>query len=318
VTKTNTNTNINQTISKDNSSRRKRGSGASVSSADVPVERRSSKENSDDAGPCDRHAAGAESDTSQRDRAVSFSGESGGESSEDFRSLRRQHYSNQWKQDRAVPAAVSSLETNTNTNLNAGSGAAVSSRTSSNHSVGNPSEAGRPPVSFGAEIGGGYAGGPSTSSAGYPTVGGASKEFRGRRQKHYDEVAAVRKFKECRRTDGPTADEEDEEDDDDSEGLENVLEGAASSTSGRPVLSSGGVQAFAHNPSEPRYSAGVAFKDDAAVAGPAAEGGSVGSASTSGSSGDWRSKRAAHYNEMAAALRARPPPSSDEEDDDGE
>merc|ERR1711933_406572 len=30
----------------------------------------------------------------------------------------------------------------------------------------------------------------------------------------------------------------------------------------------------------------------------------------------WKAKRNAHYNEMAAALRAAPPPSDDEDDDD--
>ena len=55
-------------------------------------------------------------------RGVDFLTPECGESTDEFRSHRRQHYSHEWKADASVAAAVSSLETNTNTNLNAGRG----------------------------------------------------------------------------------------------------------------------------------------------------------------------------------------------------
>merc|ERR1719359_816452 len=65
-------------------------------------------------------AGSAPGSSRDRDRTVSFSGESGGESTDEFRSRRKQHYSQEWKDD-VLPPGTSSVETNTNTNLNASS-----------------------------------------------------------------------------------------------------------------------------------------------------------------------------------------------------
>lgn len=76
-------------------------------------------------------------------RGVSFSGgESGGDSTDEFRRQRGSHYQNEYRQARAANVTSGSLETNTNTNLNAGHGRENESKT-------NPMEAKRPPVTFG-------------------------------------------------------------------------------------------------------------------------------------------------------------------------
>merc|ERR1740129_1705092 len=113
VIMTNTNTNTNMTSTTVDRTRRQKSSGDGA-----------------DAGG-----------SSERRGSVSFSDHSsGGESSEEFQSLRRQHYAGEWKeQDPAVAGAISSLETNTNTNLNAG---ADGPPWKSSGSARNPMEAG--------------------------------------------------------------------------------------------------------------------------------------------------------------------------------
>mmetsp|Transcript_55466 Transcript_55466/g.153571 ORF Transcript_55466/g.153571 Transcript_55466/m.153571 type:complete len:300 (-) Transcript_55466:202-1101(-) len=233
---------------------------------------------------------------------VSFSGgESGQESSEEFRDLRRNHYAHEWKPDPAVPASVSSLETNTNTNLNAGRGAAKA-----NHNDRNPMEAGRPHVRVAAD-------------EGEPERERASQEFVRARHSHYDEVEAVRRFKQ----------EHQEE-----------LTRLADETSEDEVLrldfsASSAALAGVANPMEPRM-AGVAFQvgvgSDSSGGSPQTLQLSVGrhpdgtplrpginlvaNAAEPGARAEWRAKRNAHYNEMAAVLRAMPPPSSDEDSSD--
>jgi len=183
-------------------------------------------------------AAGAVSPTTcnapppiQRGRSnskVSFSGgDSGAESSEDFRDARRQHYASEWRHDSDVCVEVSSLETNTNTNLNAGRGKAP--RASNK----NPMEARRPSVRL-AE----------NSDAREPVAERVSEEFRSRRTQHYDEVAAVRSFR--------TQDDVEQEDSD---------EDAAGGRLPRPRRSNSDA-----NPMEPRASGGVAFQDAATIA----------------------------------------------------
>jgi len=235
--------------------------------------------------------------------SVSFSGgESGQESSEEFRDLRRHHYAHEWKPDPAVPASVSSLETNTNTNLNAGRGAAKPS-----HSDRNPMEAGRPHVRVAAD-------------EGEPERERASQDFVRHRHSHYDEVEAVRRFRQEHQEELRV--DADESSDDEA----NPVLQVGGSASSKAV---GGVG----NPMEPRM-AGVAFQvsatsdssggspqalqtSSAAGAADAVQrpgGGAAGPAGGDNARADWRAKRNAHYNEMAAALRAGPPPSSDEED----
>eukprot|EP00929_Paragymnodinium_shiwhaense_P021283 TRINITY_DN13925_c0_g1_i1.p1 TRINITY_DN13925_c0_g1~~TRINITY_DN13925_c0_g1_i1.p1 ORF type:complete len:647 (+),score=196.67 TRINITY_DN13925_c0_g1_i1:103-2043(+) len=272
----------------------------SIAKAPTP-DRKTSRDDSDDKG------------THVRRRTASFSGgESGGESSEEFRHLRRQHYANEYVHDRSVSEAVSSLETNTNTNLNAGACPSSSSRCPA--SSGNPMEAGRPPVTFGQDDGGAEVDHMS------------SEEFKGRRLKHYDEVAAVRKFKE--------------------EHGESPEELQPEGSSGEDAGSSPPSAPPAANPSEPRASAHVGFKVNGespssasaavvsssaapAAAPPAACSGACASDAASASieasaceaqakpgGEDWKHKRNAHYSAMAAALRAMPPPSDDEDEDD--
>jgi len=159
---------------------------------------------------------------------VSFSGgDSGAESSEDFRDARRQHYASEWRHDSAVCVEVSSLETNTNTNLNAGRGKAP--RASNK----NPMEASRPSVRLA-----------DNSDVREPVAERVSEEFRSRRTQHYDEVAAVRSF----RTQDDVEQEDSEED-------------AAGGRLPRPRRSNNDA-----NPMEPRASGGVAFQDAATIA----------------------------------------------------
>jgi len=157
---------------------------------------------------------------------VSFSGgDSGAESSEDFRDLRRQHYASEWRRDLTVSADVDSLETNTNTNLNAGRGKVT------RKSNKNPMEASRPSVRL-----------LDNSDIREPVAERVSEEFRSRRSQHYDEVNAVRSF----RSQGVEDDLEQEDSDDD----------PAGGRLPRPQRSNDA------NPMEPR-APGVAFQDAA-------------------------------------------------------
>mmetsp|Transcript_43136 Transcript_43136/g.101329 ORF Transcript_43136/g.101329 Transcript_43136/m.101329 type:complete len:614 (+) Transcript_43136:82-1923(+) len=221
---------------------------------------------------------------SSRRSSVSFSGESGGESSEEFRSLRNRHYAAEWRQDRSIAEQVSSLETNTNTNLNAGSGCPQDKRGQR-----NPMEAGRPPVHFG-----------DSSEGAEPQ---SSDEFRARRQQHYNEVDTVRRF----RQDGVQQEELGESSSSEEQRLESAVEGGAA----RPAASSNPA-----NPMEPRDS-GVAFCENTPSPEVVSTGPDRSRSRSAAEEAAWRDKRAAHYNDMAAAFRNMPPPSdSDEESDD--
>mmetsp|Transcript_47943 Transcript_47943/g.111866 ORF Transcript_47943/g.111866 Transcript_47943/m.111866 type:complete len:591 (-) Transcript_47943:140-1912(-) len=296
-TKTNTNTNLNQTLSKAVEWTGHSGEACSTPSGGEKGQKKKKQptpKQSPAQGDADGAAAGSEhpeqaaaaaaAAQSSRRSSVSFSGESGGESSEEFRTHRNRHYAGEWHQDRVIREQVSSLETNTNTNINAG-GACVSDKRGSQR---NPMEAGRPPVHFGADSEGGSS---------------QSEEFRARRQHHYNEVAAVRRFRE-ESTPEPENTESSSE-----ENLQVPVEGGkTSSTSGA---------ANPCNPMEPRDS-GVAFQESSPIAGdPSPSGQSRVQARSSEDDAAWRDKRAAHYSEMAAALRNMPPP-SDEEDSDGD
>eukprot|EP00927_Polykrikos_kofoidii_P050350 TRINITY_DN44266_c0_g1_i1.p1 TRINITY_DN44266_c0_g1~~TRINITY_DN44266_c0_g1_i1.p1 ORF type:complete len:591 (+),score=88.11 TRINITY_DN44266_c0_g1_i1:126-1898(+) len=264
VTKTNTNTNINSTMSTDNKRHRRCASG---NHSDACDSQRSSQ------GPSEDHECASR----PNERGVSFSGgESGGESSEEFRSQRHQVSLHEWAQADEESREASSVETNTNTNLNAGQ-LTFAGRTPSGRTEANPMEAGRPPVRFdnGADPASGSAADREPSS---------SEEFRGRRQRHYDEVAAVRRFRAEARSHEPAEISSSEADGDEQES-------AAHASSG--------------NPMEPRDSDKVAFRF-------------VETNRTAGTIDDteWRMRRQAHYNEMAAALRSAPPPSDDEDEDD--
>lgn len=288
-TKTNTNTNINQTIAKavDRRKGRQTLNGDSTDNtnndgvlAATGGAASSSLPSSAAQGPI---RAAASSVTAERDRGrVSFSDvESGAESTEEFRDLRRTHYSHEWIQDPSIPTSVSSLETNTNTNLNAG-GTPSDERLSK--PLKNPMEAGRPPVKFGI-----------AGAEAEPCAEHSSEAFRARRQNHYDEFAALRRFKDEAQAHLGEEVEEDAEDEDDEREAEVARGSAPSSSPG--------------NPMEPRE-AGVAFQ----MAGAADEvlPGGISSAAQ-GNSDAWKSLRNAHYNDMAAALRSMPPPSEDED-----
>jgi len=278
-TLTNTNTNKNQTFFKVNAK---------------PTQRSRS--------PIEAHRGRSEnSPTNRADRSVSFSGgESGNESSEEFQRVRRNHYAGEWTQDPDVPTAVSSLETNTNTNLNASSSRSSVLREKLSGRK-NPMEAGRPPVQFGAGLGG---------------DGTGSQEFLSKRSQHYDEVAVVKKFKDELEVDA------EEEEEDQAEPLEeSSLAGPEQASSSNSTARLADVPAesaepdrevaevrSAANPMEPRLS-GVAFNVDDAIGVDERQG-------EAAQADSWRAKRKAHYNDMAAALRAMPPSSDEETDDD--
>jgi len=265
-TTTNTNTNINQTYA-------------------GPVEARLWRDKGDAQATVESGAASAEGSAACRDRAaVSFSGESGGESSEEFRSRRNSHSSFEWRHDPSVPITVSTLETNTNTNLNAGcSTSSTSSHTERVSDAKNPMEAARPPVQFGQDS--------------IETLA-PSEEFRARRQEHYDEARALRRFREeLGGEDSLTSDEE------------------ARHENRRPSASQ--VDNLA-NPMEPRAT-GVAFKVSIGIGDLGADGGSGphevhSDPSAAADATVWKARRQAHYSEMAAALRSMPPPSDEEEE----
>jgi len=259
TTKTNTNTNINQTVSKSLETRPRYSSSGSEKDQKFSEEQKSSD---------------------ARDRAVVFSGESGGESSEEFRALRHNHYSHEWRRDPSVPVTISSLETNTNTNLNAVATAGVSLRPSCPLAK-NPMEAARPPVQFDAAAAG------SASS---------SEDFRARRSEHYDEAKAVRRFK--------------------SQGSGEFVNEAESSDEA-PLDGAGAAFANPANPMEPRE-AHVAFQvagSSSVVEGPDSPK-TVQDGRSPVNGGEWLARRQAHYSEMAAALRSMPPPSDDEDEED--
>lgn len=263
-TKTNTNTNINQTVAKSVEARNRQNSG------DIE--------------------GLALNDRDAKDRGVSFSGESGGESTEEFRSLRNSHYSQEWKRDPSVPASVSSLETNTNTNLNAGSSTA-GCREQERARAKNPMEAARPPVKFGED-----------SAA---ETADSSEEFRARRHEHYNEITAVRRFK---------SESRDEAAEDVAESSDEALhEGVAA------MGAAGAKAANPANPMEPREPS-VAFQvGGGGVAVGAADGSDALQDAAEGRSAaddvEWRARRQAHYSEMASLLRSSMPPPSDEEED---
>lgn len=249
-----------------------------------------------------------ESNRSQRS-SVSFSGgESGNESSEDFRNLRRNHSAAEWK--RHEPHAANSLETNTNTNLNAGATSATAHASGAAECCRNPMEAGRAPVRFSNDDHG----------------ASSSEEFRSLRQHHYDEIAAVRRF----RTESGGEDEDTEEDSSSSSSSEAApaQEPLPPGSSGNPMedeeLPSGAIHGThmvieaatnPANPMEPRDT-GLAFSIDGQLL-PSSPVEPAVSDAQSPERASWRQKRNAHYNEMAAALRQAPPPSSEEEDEEG-
>lgn len=296
---TNTNTNINSTISQAEA---------------FPVQqRRPSLSGADSAASSDR---GARSN-------VSFSGgESGNESSEEFRNQRRRHYSEEVKRrDPTAAAAVSSLETNTNTNLNATTGASTGSPTAAADKP-NPMEEGRPPVHFEQD---------ADEEGMEGTFSASSQEFIALRQQHYGcEFQAVRRF---RQESGG-----EEEEDLDSSSTEEVADDiggfhqAQEPVDEAPAIVLGGGRAASGaeeeqlvtvsnpaNPMEPR-DPGVAFTVESSSASAAAyvggQGGSGMDVRTEAEEASWRAKRNAHYSEMAAALRHPPPPPSDEEDEE--
>lgn len=261
TTKTNTNTNINQTVSKSVGARPRH-------SAEVLTLVR-----------------GQQKETKDREPRVSFSGESGGESSEEFRNLRHSHYIHEWRRDPSVTATVSSLETNTNTNLNAGSGTEVCRKARENRAK-NPMEASRPPVKFDAD---------SSDNA------LSSDDFRAKRQEHYDEVTAVRRFKLELRDE-----------------LENDVESSDEGPQGDASTDALGAEvANPANPMEPREPC-VAFQVGGSTASAGTADGLDGrpAAQSTADSAEWKARRQAHYSEMAAALRSMPPPSDEEEDED--
>jgi len=295
-TKTNTNTNLNQTLSKAVEWTGHSGEACSTPSASEKGQKKKKQQLAakqsaaqNDSGVShaassdqpEQGAAGQAASQSSRRSSVSFSGESGGESSEEFRTHRNRHYAGEWPQDRAIAAQVSSLETNTNTNINAGSVCVTEKRESQRP---NPMEAGRPPVHFGADSEGGDS---------------QSEEFRAQRQQHYNEVAAVRRFREEQTPDAEPSESSSEE-----EPADGGEAPRASPAAANPC-----------NPMEPRDS-GVAFQESSPTAG-ATSGQARSHARGSEEEAAWRDKRAAHYSEMAAALRNMPPP-SDEEDSDGD
>jgi len=283
-TKTNTNTNINQTVWKTVDRAWPRLSGdAEGGSCTEP----SRAQPPGDAEPGDAEPGDAEPGApAEHHRAVSFSGESGGESSEEFRSLRHSHYVQEWQRDPTVPTTISSLETNTNTNLNAGSSSGAC-RNEKAAWARNPMEAARPPVKFGDD----------TSDAASST-----EEFRAKRQGHYDEVNALRRFR------AETPEEEANEE------AESYEAGQVDADAAGPDAEQQAPVANPANPMEPREP-GVAFQ----------VGGTEGSedspdakVATGAETEVWRARRQAHYNEMAAALRSMPPPSDEEEDEEEE
>mmetsp|Transcript_92982 Transcript_92982/g.170550 ORF Transcript_92982/g.170550 Transcript_92982/m.170550 type:complete len:637 (-) Transcript_92982:52-1962(-) len=320
---TNTNTNINTTISQAEA---------------IPLQRRPSLGGGESAASSDREGrarlpslggaeSAASSDREGRPRSnVSFSGgESGNESSEDFRNRRRRHYSEEMRRrDPTVAATVSSLETNTNTNLNAAM-AATSGNATTAADKPNPMEEGRPPVQFeGGDEG---------------TLSASSEEFRALRQQHYGrEFEAVQRFR---------AESGGEEEALESSGTEEAVEEAGSAEPPQeaalqateeqaqaPAIVLGGGRAAGSdeveplvtasnpaNPMEPRE-AGVAFTvENSSTSAAAYTDGQGGPSSEGRSAADeasWRAKRNAHYSEMAAALRLSAPPPSDEEEEEEE
>jgi len=268
-TTTNTNTNINQTYTGPVEARLWRDKGDAQATAEASA----------GSAVVEPGAASAEVAAGVCKDRVSFSGESGGESSEEFRSRRSSHYSNEWRHDPTVSATVSSLQTNTNTNLNAGHS---TSSGSSQTGAKNPMEAARPPVQFGQDM--------------LETTAPPSEEFRARRQEHYDEARALRGFRE--EAGGEDASASDEE---------------AAEEGGRHSAE----PANPANPMEPRAT-GVAFQvstgtGEIAVAEGSGSHEGHGDPSTAANAAVWKARRQAHYSEMAAALRSMPPP-SDEED----
>jgi len=244
-TKTNTNTNFNQTISKSLGHRKPAGETES--------------------GDCSEK---------EKERAVSFSGESGNESTEEFRNLRRQHYIHEWKKDPSVAIAVSSLETNTNTNRNAGSGIQAG------YPHKNPMEAGRPSVQFGDD--------------GVHEAPHSSDEFISKRRQHYDEVSKLRSFQA---ESGPQAEENEPEHSDD------TIPTNGNFHEGNPM-----------EPRKSSVAFTVDDKTFSVSGGDSPEGrGATKDGKRRGSDSSWVSKRQAHYSEMAAALRSMPPPSDDED-----
>mmetsp|Transcript_117737 Transcript_117737/g.333717 ORF Transcript_117737/g.333717 Transcript_117737/m.333717 type:complete len:553 (-) Transcript_117737:137-1795(-) len=237
--------------------------------------------------------SGASSERESKERgSVSFPDDDDpGESTEEFRAQRRGHYNREWTEDRSVPATASSLETNTNTNLNAGSSSYRKARRSR---AKNPMEAGRPPVQFGED---------SLTAA-----TSSSEEFKAQRQEHYDEVAAVRKFRSESMEDEDAIEEEDadEVDPDETSG------GAMSSSGGCPVIADA-TAANPANPMEPRQP-GVAFQVAGGIGAIPSSGGTA-SGADAANAATLRNTRQAHYSGMAAALRNMPPPSDDESDD---
>jgi len=270
-TTTNTNTNINQSSSK------------AVIKRWCKVKKRgpNSEELMSDEAP-------------RQERSVSFSGESGGESSEEFRNLRRQRFFDVWKQDASVPITVCSVETNTNTNLNAKSSSSVFCARYKDAK--NPMEAGRPPVKFGEQ--------------GEAEISSSSEAFREQRRRHYDEVRAL----EAHKKEGNITPDMDES------SSNEMIQGEIDEDGVGTAINMGTVDS--PNPMEPRLS-GVTFDPEVIVD----TGGLDLVGSTAGSSAQdhsenhqetaqaaWRAKRNAHYNDMAAVLRGAAPPSSDDEE----
>lgn len=270
-----------------------------------------------------RHSIGSGGGSNRSQRSsVSFSGgESGNESSEDFRNSRRNHSLAEWKRGAPEPC---SLETNTNTNLNAGASLSSGVVPGTAGCGKNPMEAGRAPVRFvAAEVDG------QEGNANDDAGASSSEEFRALRQQHYDEVAAVIRFR------SESGGEEDEADS--SSSASDVIpmeqpqdDTQASAGEERPSSSSQGAHTLilaanpmdpddiGHignpaNPMEPR-DAGLAFSiDGQLLPAPTEETGAQDMLSPE--QVDWRQRRNVHYSEMAAALRSAAPPSSEEEED---
>lgn len=297
------------------------GTGERGTSKDTYV---SSGIDSSDGERLKRHSIGSEGGSNRSQRSsVSFSGgESGNESSEDFRNSRRNHSIAEWKRRAPEPC---SLETNTNTNLNAGASSSSGAISGTAGCGRNPMEAGRAPVRFvAAEV--------DAQEGNMDEDAGASssEEFRAMRQQHYDEIAAVMRF----RSESGGEEEEDDSSSSASDAMptEQPQDNAqASGDEGQPSSSSQGVHSLIEaaanpmdpddvchignpaNPMEPR-DASLAFSIDGQLL-PASTEETVAQEVLSPEQAGWRQRRNVHYSEMAAALRSAAPPSSEEEEE---
>jgi hypothetical protein len=141
----------------------------------------------------------------------------------------------------------------------------------------------------------------------------SSDNFKAKRAQHYKEMAAVKAFKQQKKN-GETSSESERSDD---EATESEQKRVSISSD---VPNAPGTVARETSKGAP-LAAGPAVRIDSKAANPSPRSAcSVPEKTEPGRSGAedaaWRSKRNAHYSEMAAALRAAPPPSDDEDDED--